>query len=68
MDEYIKLKFNQIVQEMGMDMDSEIYEEHYNILHYKLKFNMIYEQNMRREIKKLIDSMKRAFNNKIIDG
>ena len=68
MDEYIKLKFNQIVQEMGMDMDSEIYEEHYNILHYKLKFNMIYEQNMRREIKQLIDSMKRAFNNKIIDG
>ena len=67
MEEYIKLKFNQIVQEMGMDMDSEIYEEHYNILHYKLKFNMIYEQNMRREIKKLIDSMKRAFNNKIID-
>ena len=68
MEEYIKCKFNQIVAEMGMDMDSEIYEEHYNILHYKLKFNMIYEQNMRREIKQLIDSMKRAFKNKIIDG
>ena len=62
----LKCKFNQIVAEMGMDMDSEVYEEHYNILHYKLKFNMIYEQNMRREIKTLIDSMKRAYKKKYL--
>ena len=61
MEIYAKFKFEQIAKELKVDTEHDIYLSHYNILHQKLKFNQIYEQNIKSEFKKLFDSMEYEF-------
>ena len=56
-----KNKFEQIAKELKIDLEHDIYKSHYNILHQKLLFNQIYEQNMKSQFKLLFDSMEYQF-------